>query len=65
MFKHNDAFEIKILRQWSWFLMKELQIVLVMQDPTHIATKFPNRLLSTAAQMKMGSYSIDSQDFIN
>ena len=44
--------------------MKEQQILLFMQDPIHIATKFRNRLLSEVASMKMGKYLIDKQHII-
>ncbi|CAF3298097.1 unnamed protein product [Rotaria sp. Silwood2] len=65
LFKHNDNFHIKIPDQWSWFLMKEQQLLLFVQDSTHIATKFRNRLLSDVASMKMGDFSIDIQHLMN
>jgi len=63
--KYNNDFYIKLPEQWSWFFMKEQQILLFMQDPTHVATKFRNRLLSEVASMKMGDYSIDIQHLMN
>ncbi|CAF3933165.1 unnamed protein product [Rotaria sp. Silwood1] len=65
LYKYNDNFNIKIPEQWSWFFMKDQQILLFMQDPPHIATKFRNRLLSEVALMKMGDYSIDIQHLMN
>jgi hypothetical protein len=65
LFKYNDPFDIKIPKHWSWFFMKEQQIMFFMQDPIHIATKFRNRLLSKVAKLKMGDYSIDDQDLID
>jgi hypothetical protein len=65
LLKYNDNFQIKISEQWSWFYMKEQQILLCMQDPIHVATKFRNRLLSEVASMKIGDYSIDIQHLMN
>ncbi|CAF3247872.1 unnamed protein product [Rotaria sp. Silwood2] len=65
LLKYNDNFHIKIPEQWSWFFMKEQQLLLFMQDPTHVATKFRNRLLSEVASLKMGDYSIDVQHLMN
>ena len=64
LFKNHDEFSINILRQWSWFFMTEQQILLFMQDPIHVATKFRNRLLSQVASMKMGKYLIDKEHII-
>ena len=63
--KHNDQFYVKLPQDWCWFFMKGEQILLFMQDPIHVATKFRNRLLSTVALMKMGDYSVDMQHLIN
>ncbi|CAF1676799.1 unnamed protein product, partial [Adineta ricciae] len=66
--KYNDIFEITLPDSWSWFFMKNQQILLFMQDPIHVATKFRNRLLSKVASLKLGSYSINIQhlfDLIN
>ena len=65
LFKYNDPFDIKIPKHWTWFFMKEQQIMFFMQDPIHIATKFRNRLLSKVAKLKMGDYSISDQDLID
>ena len=43
--------------------MTEQQILLFMQDPIHVATKFRNRL-SQVASMKMGKYLIDKEHII-
>ncbi|CAF4993608.1 unnamed protein product [Rotaria sp. Silwood1] len=64
LFKNHDEFSINIPRQWSWFFMKEQQILLFMQDPIHVATKFRNRLLSQVASMKMGKYLIDKEHIV-
>ncbi|CAF1124164.1 unnamed protein product [Adineta ricciae] len=61
LLKYNIDFCIKIPEQWCWFLMKTEQVLLFMQDPIHIATKFRNRLLSTVASLKMGDFPIDNQ----
>jgi hypothetical protein len=64
LFKNHDEFSINIPRQWNWFFMKAQQILLFMQDPIHVATKFRNRLLSEVASMKMGKYLIDKEHII-
>ncbi|CAF3288524.1 unnamed protein product [Rotaria sp. Silwood2] len=65
LFKHNDPFDIKIPKEWSWFFMKQQQTFLFMQDPIHIATKIRNRLLSTVANLRMGDFSVDIKDLID
>jgi len=64
LLKNHDEFSINIPRQWNWFFMKGQQILLFMQDPIHVATKFRNRLLSEVASMKMGKYLIDKEHII-
>ena len=65
LFKYNDPFDIQIPNQWSWFFMKEKQLMFFMQDPVHIATKLRNRLLSNTAKLVMGDYSIDNKALIH
>jgi hypothetical protein len=65
LFKNNDPFAIKIPEHWSWFFMKQQQILLFMQDLIHILTKLRNRLLSSVANLRMGNYSIDIEDLID
>ena len=62
LFRYNDPFDMRIPKHWTWFFMKDQQIMFFMQDPIHIATKFRNRLLSTVAKLKMGNYSISDRD---
>jgi hypothetical protein len=64
LFKNHDEFSINLPRHWNWFFMKEKQILLFMQDPIHIATKFRNRLLSEVASMRMDKYLIEKQHII-
>ena len=64
LFKNHNEFSVNIRRQWSWFFMTEQQILLFIQDPIHVATKFRNRLLSQVASMKMGKYLIDKEHII-
>ncbi|CAF4698981.1 unnamed protein product [Rotaria socialis] len=59
-FSHSDAFQIKIggQWQWSWFFLGQRQIFLFLQDPTHLITKWRNRLLSKVAEMRIGNQII-------
>ena len=59
LFKSGNEFHLKIRETWTWFFMHERQILLFMQDGTHLATKIRNRLLSKKAAMKMGDCRID------
>ncbi|CAM4969014.1 unnamed protein product [Rotaria socialis] len=58
-------FHLQIPERWSWFFMSGQQILLFMQDPIHVATKFRNRLLSEIASMKMGDYHVSIEHLIN
>ncbi|CAF3644312.1 unnamed protein product [Rotaria socialis] len=64
-FSHSDAFQIKIggQWQWSWFFLGQRQIFLFLQDPTHLITKWRNRLLSKVAEMRIGNQII-SMNFL-
>ncbi|CAF4551437.1 unnamed protein product, partial [Rotaria socialis] len=63
--KQKDNFHLQIPERWSWFFMSGQQILLFMQDPIHVATKFRNRLLSEIASMKMGDYHVSIEHLIN
>ena len=53
-----EAFEIQPELNWPWFFLRRKQLFLVFQDPTHIATKWRNRLLSRTAKLTIGKYEI-------
>lgn len=65
LFRYNSPFDLNIPKHWSWFFMKEQQVMFSMQDPIHIATKFRNRLLSKSAKLKMGNYWVSARDLFN
>ena len=52
---HPDAFQIKIEERWSWFFLRKKLLFLFLQDPTHLVTKWRNRLLSEVAEMRIGN----------
>ncbi|CAF1114198.1 unnamed protein product [Didymodactylos carnosus] len=52
------AFEVAIPATWTWFYLRKQQLLLFFQDPTHLATKLRNRLLSKSVELKMGEFSI-------
>ncbi|CAF4104475.1 unnamed protein product [Rotaria sp. Silwood2] len=56
--QHPQAFQIKIRSHWSWFYLREQQLLLFFQDPTHLVTKWRNRLLSATAELCLGNQSI-------
>jgi hypothetical protein len=56
--EHPGAFQIKIERQWSWFFLRHQQLFLFLQDPTHLCTKWRNRLLSDTAELRIGNQLI-------
>ncbi|CAF4504216.1 unnamed protein product, partial [Rotaria sp. Silwood2] len=55
---HNDAFHIKIPKNWSWYFLYDRQLFLCFQDATHLCTKLRNRLLSSTANMLIGNRHI-------
>ncbi|CAF3397249.1 unnamed protein product [Rotaria socialis] len=63
--KQKDNFHLQIPERWFWLFMSGQQILLFMQDPIHVATKFRNRLLSETASMKMGDYHVSIEHLIN
>ena len=54
----RDAFEVSVPVDWSWFFLRRRQLVLCFQDPIHICTKLRNRLLSSTAEMFIGSQRV-------
>ncbi|CAM4946357.1 unnamed protein product [Rotaria socialis] len=56
--QYPQAFQIKIRSHWSWFYLGEQQLLLFFQDPTHLVTKWRNRLLSATAELCLGNQSI-------
>ncbi|CAF4699840.1 unnamed protein product, partial [Rotaria socialis] len=56
--QHPQAFQIKIKSHWSWFYLREQQLLLVVQDPTHLVAKWCNRLLSATTELCLGNQSI-------
>ena len=41
-----------------WFYLRQEQLLLFLQDPIHLVTKWRNRLLSSKAQLCIGQRSI-------
>jgi len=56
--QHQQAFTVKLKSHWSWFFLREQQLLLLFQDATHLATKWRNRLLSSTAELRLGDQSI-------
>ena len=56
--KHPQAFRIKTTSNWPWFYLREQQLLLFFQDATHLVTKWRNRLLSSAAELRLGNQFI-------
>lgn len=52
--KHQDAFTINIPEHWTWFFLRNKQLFLFLQDPTHLVTKWRNRLLSSTTDLCFG-----------
>jgi hypothetical protein len=57
--QHRDAFKMSIPNDWTWFFLRHTQLFLFFQDPTHLVTKWRNRLLSSTADLRLGDYKID------
>ncbi|CAF4765558.1 unnamed protein product, partial [Rotaria sp. Silwood2] len=53
--QHPQAFQIKTTSRWPWFYLSEKQLLLFFQDPTHLVTKWRNRLLSSTAELCLGN----------
>ncbi|CAM4816168.1 unnamed protein product [Rotaria magnacalcarata] len=56
--QHPQAFQIKTTSHWPWFYLREQQLLLFFQDATHLVTKWRNRLLSSAAELRLGNQFI-------
>ncbi|CAF1544115.1 unnamed protein product, partial [Didymodactylos carnosus] len=56
-----ETFEIHLPSKWPWFYLRRQQLLLFLQDPTHLATKWRNRLLSSTAKLMMGQQLISIQ----
>ncbi|CAF1508847.1 unnamed protein product, partial [Didymodactylos carnosus] len=61
LFENPDAFVIKIFPTWTWFFLRNRQLLLFIQDPIHLATKWRNRMLSKTAQMIIGQQTVNLQ----
>ncbi|CAF4032427.1 unnamed protein product [Rotaria sp. Silwood1] len=65
---HPHSFNIDLPSQWTWFFLRKKQLLLFFQDPSHLVTKWRNRLLSTTADLRLGQDRISIehlQDIIN
>ncbi|CAF1513074.1 unnamed protein product [Rotaria sp. Silwood1] len=56
--QHPNAFKINLTSEWCWFYLRQEQLFLFLQDATHLATKWRNRLLSSTAQLCIGEQTI-------
>jgi hypothetical protein len=56
--EHPNAFKINLTSKWPWFYLRQEQLLLFLQDPTHLVTKWRNRLLSSTAQLCIGQQTI-------
>jgi len=56
--EHPKAFKIQPPSKWPWFFLRRQQLFLFLQDPTHLVTKWRNRLLSPTAELRIGKQSI-------
>ncbi|CAF1459087.1 unnamed protein product [Adineta ricciae] len=57
--KNEHAFKINIPTHWTWFFLGEHQLFLFFQDPIHIVTKLRNRMLSSTADLRIGTDKIN------
>ena len=60
----SDAVQVSPPNDWNWFYLRRRQLVLCLQDPTHVCTKLRNRLLSVTAALTVGDQRI-SLDFLS
>ncbi|CAF4628340.1 unnamed protein product [Rotaria socialis] len=51
--------------KWPWFYLRSKQLLLFFQDPIHLATKWRNRLLSSTAQLRLGTQHISIDHLID
>jgi hypothetical protein len=59
LFKYDNHLTVNIPAHWTWFMMHTKQVLLFLQDPTHLATKIRNRLFSKVGNMRSGDYLVD------
>ncbi|CAF1133516.1 unnamed protein product [Didymodactylos carnosus] len=63
--EHQEAFDLKTTAKWSWFYLRNRQLLLFFQDGIHIVTKWRNRLLSSTAQLRFGRQDISIEHLID
>jgi len=63
--EHEKAFDLKTVAKYPWFYLKDRQLLLFFQDPTHLVTKWRNRLLSSTAQLRIGHQYIIMEHLFN
>ncbi|CAF1343955.1 unnamed protein product, partial [Didymodactylos carnosus] len=56
--QHPNAFKLNLTSKWCWFYLRQEQLFLFLQDPTHLVTKWRNRLLSSTVQLCIGQQII-------
>jgi hypothetical protein len=56
--KHHSVFKIDIPNDWTWFFLNRSQLFLFFKDPTHLVTKWRNRLFSPTAKVRIGNDSV-------
>lgn len=56
---HPAAFQIDLGKRSSWFFLRKQQMLLFLQDPMHLVTKWRNRLFSGIADMQLEKKTID------
>ena len=64
-YEHIDAFQIKKKSQRPWFYLRKEQLLLFLQDPTHLVTKWRSRLLSRTADLRIGDKIISMSHLQN
>jgi hypothetical protein len=65
LYKNPGAFSINMKHTWTWFFLRPQQLLLFMQDPIHLATKWRNRMLSETAQLTIGLQTVRLQHLID
>ena len=58
LFEYPDAFVVTINPTWAWFFLRNRQLLLFIQDPVHLATKWRNRMLSKTAELIIGRKTV-------
>ena len=62
---NNDCFQIDTPDEWSWFFLRRKQLLLFLQDATHLSTKWRNRILSETADLIIGNGKVDICHLVN